>query len=152
MIINTIGAITVLKISLSFRGMSQTVKRLPTMRETRVWSLGGEDPLEKEMETHSSILAWKIPWTEEPSRLQAMGSQRVRHDWVTSYSLTEILKFNIQKTKIVASGPITSWEIDGETVETVADFIFLGSKITADGNCSHEFKRCLLPGRKLWPT
>ena len=59
------------------------------------------------------------------------------------------LKLNIQKTKIVASGPITSWQIDGETVETVADFIFLGSKITADGDCSHEIKRCLLLGRKV---
>ena len=59
------------------------------------------------------------------------------------------LKLNIHKTKIMASGPITSWEIDGETVETVADFIFLGSKITADGNCSHEIKRCLLLGRKV---
>ena len=58
------------------------------------------------------------------------------------------LKLNIQKTKIMASGPITSWELDGETVETVADFIFLGSKITADGDCSHEIKRCLLLGRK----
>ena len=58
------------------------------------------------------------------------------------------LKFNIQKTKIMASGPITSWEIDGETVETVADFIFLSSQITADGDCSHEIKRCLLLGRK----
>ena len=58
------------------------------------------------------------------------------------------LKLNIQKTKIMASGPITSWKIDGETVETVADFIFLGSKITADGDCSHEMKRCLLLGRK----
>ena len=58
------------------------------------------------------------------------------------------LKLNIQKTKIMASGPITSWEIDGETVETVADFIFLGSKITAEGDCSHEIKRCLLLGRK----
>ena len=58
------------------------------------------------------------------------------------------LKLNIQKTKITASGPITSWEIDGETVETVSDFIFLGYKITADGNCSHEIKRCLLFGRK----
>ena len=57
------------------------------------------------------------------------------------------LKFNIQKTKIMASGPITSWQIDGETVETVADFIFLGSKITADADCSHEIKRCLLLGR-----
>ena len=59
------------------------------------------------------------------------------------------LKLNIQKTKIMASGPITSWEIDGETVKTVAGFIFLGSKITADGNCSHEIKRSLLLGRKV---
>ena len=59
------------------------------------------------------------------------------------------LKVNNQKTKIMASGSITSWEIDGETVEIVADFIFLGSKITADGNCSHEIKRCLLLGRKV---
>ena len=59
------------------------------------------------------------------------------------------LKLNIQKTKIMASGPITSWQIDGETVETVADFIFGGSKITADGDCSHEIKRCLLLGRKI---
>ena len=59
------------------------------------------------------------------------------------------LKLNIQKTKIMASGPIASWEIDGETVETVADFIFLGSKITADGDCSHEIKRRLLLGRKV---
>ena len=59
------------------------------------------------------------------------------------------LKLNIQKTKIMASGPITSWQIDGETVETMADFIFLGSKITADGDCSHEIKICLLLGRKV---
>ena len=59
------------------------------------------------------------------------------------------LKLNIQKTKIMASSPITSWQIDGETVETVADFIFLGSKITADGDCSHEIKRHLLLGRKV---
>ena len=59
------------------------------------------------------------------------------------------LKFNIQKTKIMASGPIISWEIDGETVETVADFILRGSKITADGDCSNEIKRCLLLGRKV---
>ena len=58
------------------------------------------------------------------------------------------LKLNIQKTKIMASGPITSWQIDGETMETVTDFIFLGSKITADGDCSHEIKRCLLLRRK----
>ena len=59
------------------------------------------------------------------------------------------LKLNIQKTKIMVSGPITSWEIDRKTVETVADFIFLGSKITADGDCSHEIKRYLLLGRKV---
>ena len=59
------------------------------------------------------------------------------------------LKLNIKKTKIMASGPNTSWEIDGETVETVSDFIFLGSKITADGDCSHEINRCLLLGRKV---
>ena len=59
------------------------------------------------------------------------------------------LKLNIQKTKIMVSVPITSWQIDGETV---AEFIFLGSKITADGDCSHESKRCLLLGKKLWPT
>ena len=62
------------------------------------------------------------------------------------------LKLNIQKTKIMASSPITSWQIDGETVETVRDFIFGGSKITADGDCSHEIKRRLLLEGKLWPT
>ena len=62
------------------------------------------------------------------------------------------LKFNIQKAKIMASGPITSWQIDGETMETVRDFILEGSKITADGDCSHEIKRCLLLGKKLWQT
>ena len=62
------------------------------------------------------------------------------------------LKLNIQNTKIMASGPITSLQIDGETVETVADFIFWGSKITADGECSHEIKRCLLLEEKLWQS
>ena len=62
------------------------------------------------------------------------------------------VKLTIQKTEIMASGPITSWQIDGETVETVADFIFLGSEITADGDCSHEIKRCLLLGRKVMPN
>ena len=59
------------------------------------------------------------------------------------------LKLNIQKTKIMASGPITSWQIDGEIMETVTDFIFLGSKITADGDCSHKIKRCFLLGRRV---
>ena len=69
---------------------------------------------------------------------------------VTEESRKVGLKLNIQKTKIMASGPITSWQIEGETVETVSDFIFLGSKITADGDCSHEIKRRLLLGRKSY--
>ena len=67
--------------------IAQMVKRLSTMWETWVWALGREDPLEKEVAIHSSTIAWKIPWTEEPGRLQSMGSQRVRHDWATSLSL-----------------------------------------------------------------
>ena len=67
--------------------VAQTVKSLPTVWETRVQSLGWEDPLEKEMATHSNILAWKIPWTEEPGGLQSMGLQRVGHDWATSLSV-----------------------------------------------------------------
>ena len=63
-----------------------------------------------------------------------------------------VLKLNVQKTKIMTSSPITSWQIDGETMERVTDIIFLGSEITADGDCSHEIKRRLLLGRKLWPT
>ena len=62
------------------------------------------------------------------------------------------LKLSIQKAKIMASGPITSWQIGGDTMETMTDFIFLGSKIIVDSDCSHEIKRCLLLGRKLWPT
>ena len=69
-----------IKFSLGTSLVAQTVKRLPTMRETRVQSLGWEDPLEKEMATHSSTLAWTTPWTEERGRLQFMGSQRIRHD------------------------------------------------------------------------
>ena len=67
--------------------MAQMVKRLPAMQETRVQSLDQEDPLEKEVATHSSILVWKIPWMEEPGRLQPMGLQRVGHDWAASLSL-----------------------------------------------------------------
>ena len=64
--------------------VAQAVKNLPAMQEARVWSLSQEDPLEKEMATHFSILAWEIPWTEEPGRLQSMGSQRIGHNWATS--------------------------------------------------------------------
>ena len=67
--------------------VAQRLKHLPSMQETRDWSLGQVDPLEKEMVTHSSNLAWRIPWTEKPGRLQSMGSQRVGHDWATSLSL-----------------------------------------------------------------
>ena len=71
--------------------VAQTVKRLPAMRETRVWFLGREDPLEKEVATHSSILAWRIPWTEEPGSLQSMGSQRVWHNRVTEQQQQHVL-------------------------------------------------------------
>ena len=75
----------------SFRAslVAQRVKHLPAMQETWVWSLGGEDPLEKEMATHSSTLAWKIPWMEKPGRLQSMGSQRFGHDWATSFGMPQ---------------------------------------------------------------
>ena len=84
------------------------VKCLPTMQETRVRSLGGEDPLEKEMATHSSTLAWKIPWTEVPGRLQSMGLQRVRHDWVTSLSFS-LVPLYILGSFVKNKVPIGSW-------------------------------------------
>ena len=86
----------------------------------------------------------------DDTTLMAESKEKVKHFLMKVKEESENvgLKLNIQKTKIMASGPITSWEIDGETVETVTDFIFLGSKITADGDCSHEIKRCLLLGRK----
>ena len=71
--------------------VAQRLKRLPPMWETQVWSLGQEDPLEKEMASHPSILAWRIPWMEEPGRLQSMGSQRVGHDWATSPHFTSLM-------------------------------------------------------------
>ena len=74
--------------------VAQTAKRLSTMRETRVQALGWEDPLEKEMAIHSRTIVWKIPWTEEPGRLQPMGSQRVRHDWATSLSLLKLISYS----------------------------------------------------------
>ena len=83
-------------------------------------------PLWQKVKRNSKASRWKWKWREKVG-----------------------LKLNIQKTKIMASGPITSWEIDGETVETVSDFIFWGSKISADGDCSHEIKRRLLHGRKV---
>ena len=71
--------------------MAQRIKRLPPMRETQVRSLGWEDPLEKEMATQSSILAWRIPWTKEPGRLQSMGLQRIRHDLLTKQQLSTVV-------------------------------------------------------------
>ena len=79
--------------------MAQTVKNLPAMQKTRVWSLGWEDPLEKGMAPHSSILAWRILWKEEPGGLQSMGSQRVRHDWATNFN-NKVLPTNFYWGKI----------------------------------------------------
>ena len=81
--------------------VAQMVKHLPTMRETQVQSLSQEDLLEKEMATHSSILIWKIPWMEKPGRLQSMGSQRVGHDWATSFHMKcykSVIDPSVQKT------------------------------------------------------
>ena len=90
--------------------VAQMVKHLPAMRETRVRSLGWEDPLEKEMATHSSILAWRIPWTKEPGGLQSTGSQRVRHDWATSLSLSLCL---IKKRPVIRQKTTTGWSLHG---------------------------------------
>ena len=127
--------------------------------------------LEKEMATHSSVLAWIIPGTGEPGGLPSMGSHRVGHDWsdlaaVAAAENEEKLKslltkvkeesekvgskLNIQKAKILASGPITLWQIEGEKVEAVTDFIFLGSKITVDGDCSHEIEKTLAPWKERY--
>ena len=87
---------------------------------------------------------------EDDTTLMAESEEELKSLWIKVKEQNEKagLKLNIQKTKIMASGPNTSWQIDGETMETVTDFILLGSKITADGDCSHEIKRCLLLGRK----
>ena len=90
------------------------------------------------------MLDWKKRWILEAGIKIKSLLMKVKEE-----SENVGLKLNIQKTNVMASGPITSWEIDGETVETVSDLIFLGSKITAHGNCSHEIKRCLLLGRKV---
>ena len=110
---------------------------IENLQKTWIQSLGWEDPLKKIMATHSSILASRIPWTDD-------GAAKSR----TWLSEKVGLKLNIKKTKIMASGPTISWQIDGETMETVTDFIFLGSKITAEGDCSRKIKRHLLLGRK----
>ena len=88
----------------------------------------------------------------DDTTLMAESEEELRSLLMKEESEKVGLKLNIQKTKIMASSPITSWLIDGKTVETVSDFIFLGSKITADDDCSHEIKRRLLLEEKLWPT
>ena len=87
--------------------VAQTVKSLPAVRETQVRSLGWEHPLEKEMASHSSILAWKIPWKEEPGRLQSMESQRVGHDWVTSLSFTLFIR--TKDCRQPSAGELINW-------------------------------------------
>ena len=82
-----VGLSYMASIMLRYYAVAQIVKNLPAVQEIQLWFLGQEGPLEKEVTTHSSILAWNIPWTEEPGRLQSMGSQRVRHDWATNTSL-----------------------------------------------------------------
>ena len=88
--------------------MAQKLKRVPPMRETQVQSLGREDPLEKEMVIHSSTIAWKIPWTKEPGRLQSMGSQRVGYDWATS-----LLHFHALEREMATHFSVLAWRIPG---------------------------------------
>ena len=87
--------------------------------------------------------------TQYSQKAQPTNQTHKKNPTLQIYWVLDGLKLNIQKTKIMASGPITSWQIDGETVETVSDFIFLGSKISADSDCSHDIKRRLLLGRKV---
>ena len=90
--------------------MAQTVKRLSAMQETQVWSLGWEDPLEKEMAVHSSILAWKVPWMAEPGRLQSLGLLGVGHDWATSISVFSFHFYALEK-EMAAHSSIIAWKI-----------------------------------------
>ena len=93
--------------------VAQVVKNLPAMQETQVWSLGQEDPLEKGMATHSSILAWRIPWTEKPGRLQSMGSQRVRQDWATNtftFFFTLLRPLTATTLQVLTGFPLCLWQ------------------------------------------
>ena len=114
------------------------------------WKSGGERGLE-ETEAGIKIAGRNINNLRyaDDTTLMAESEEELKSLLMKEKSEKVGLKLNIQKTKIMASGPITSWEIDGEMVETVSDFILRGSKIPADGDCSHEIKRCLLPGRKV---
>ena len=92
-------------------------------------------------------------WFADDTTLTAESEEELKASWWKWEESEKVgLKLNIQKTKIMAPGPITSWQIDGKTLQTVADFIFLGSKITADGDCSHEIKDAYSLEGKLWPT
>ena len=111
--------------------MAQTVKRLSTMRETQVWTLGWEDPLEKEIAIHSSTIAWKIPWTEEPGRLQSMGSQRVGHNWGISLSLSFPNKkkknsYHLQRAYKTLESPLDCKEIQPVHPKGNQSWIFIG--------------------------
>ena len=124
------------------------------MRKTWVRSLGREYPLEKEMATHSSALAWKIPWMEEPGGLESMGSLRVGHDWETSLSLFTFMHWRRkwQPTPVLLPGKshgqrsMVGYSPQGHKESDTTEWLHF--KITADGNCSHEIKRQLILGRK----
>ena len=138
--------------------VAQTVMRLSAMQETRVRSLGWEDPLEKEMAAHSNILAWKIPWTEEPGRLPSMGSQRVRHDWATSHShgnlhvlaemkcrhLETLLSCQLSMTGPMREAWARHWFLLNQTAGTFL-FLFQPRKLAAEKlPCQLSFFICLL--------
>ena len=113
--------------------VAQMVKRLSTMRETQVWSLGREDPLEKEMAIHSSTVAWKIPWTEELGRLQSMGSQRVGHDWATSLTNPTIVGEWWESVSIITYSGFTLIKMTQSSESMVTRLIsdLLGCKVDA---------------------
>ena len=127
--------------------MAQTVKNLPAMQETRVWFLGQEDPLEKGMATHSSVLAWRIPWTEEPSMLQSKGSQRVRRDWTTNIFSGRNTVHNVESLQSLGGRLWRSWDKRHSSVPRP------GSRTHGhpqqDGRMVYEFHMCL--SRPLFP-
>ena len=109
--------------------VAQTVKNLPTMQETQVQSLGREDPLEKRKATHSSILAWRIPWTEEPDKLQSTGSQRVGHDWATNISGQVNYDFSTTKAWFLCLPIPPRWNILADSHQVGLKVFFKVSKI-----------------------
>ena len=158
MIIQTLGII--IDPTLGIRGpphlshqaslVVQTVKRLPAMRETWVRSLGREDPLEKEVAIHSSTLAWKIPWTEEPDRLQSMGSQRVGHDWATSLSTFPHLM--TYSSELLAPLKITPRRFPGGSVKNLPANTGDTGSILGLGKTPHAAEQLSLCSRAWGPT